>query len=120
MRRRRRSDCRAAALTSLGRVAQVEGKLEEARGDYARALAIREKVLGPEHPEVAYALIRLGEVAMAAGEAGEAIGVLERALRIREASGRDPLNLAEARFALARALWEASVSRCSRGRSWVG
>jgi tetratricopeptide (TPR) repeat protein len=47
-------------------------------------LAIREKVLGPEHPDVAQSLNNLGELYRIQGRYAEAEPLLKRALAIRE------------------------------------
>jgi tetratricopeptide (TPR) repeat protein len=51
-----------------------------------RALAIREKALGPDHPEVAESLNNLANVYRGRGRFAEAEPLLERALPIREKS----------------------------------
>jgi len=82
------------ALTRLGRY-------EEARQRFEHGLALREKALGPTHPRLALALLGLGELHLARGKPGEALAPLERAVALAQGS-----DLAEVRFALARALWE--------------
>ncbi|MBI1950137.1 MAG: tetratricopeptide repeat protein, partial [Acidobacteria bacterium] len=49
-----------------------------------RALSIKEKVLGPDHPEFAKSLTNLGSLLHRLGDLGGAREVLERALAIRE------------------------------------
>jgi tetratricopeptide (TPR) repeat protein len=56
----------------------------EAQPLYQRALAIREKVLGPEHPYVATSLNNLAELYRAQGRYAEAQPLYQRALAIRE------------------------------------
>ncbi len=51
---------------------------------YARALAIREKVLGAEHPDTATSLNNMGALLQAMGELAEARPYYARALAIRE------------------------------------
>ena len=60
--------------------------------------AIREKVLGPEHPTLALTLNNLADLLAETGRAGEAEGLLRRALAIVEASAgrRHPTYLAAA------------------------
>jgi serine/threonine-protein kinase len=82
------------ALTKLG-------LYEEARQHLEHGLALREKALGPTHPRLALALLELGELQLARGKPGEALAPLERAVALAQGS-----DLAEVRFALARALWE--------------
>src|SRR5690606_13025540 len=51
---------------------------------YERALAIREKVLGPDHPDTAQSLNNLGLLLKTMGDYGGARGYYERALAIAE------------------------------------
>jgi CHAT domain-containing protein/tetratricopeptide (TPR) repeat protein len=71
-----------------------ESSLFMDRGDYAgarrlleRALEIREKVLGPEHVDVAYTLRDLADLLLASGEdPAEALPLITRSLEIGEAA----------------------------------
>jgi tetratricopeptide (TPR) repeat protein len=74
----------ASYLHNLGALAFAEGKYEEARDHFGRALAIREEALGPDHPEVGHTLNNLGNVAFAEGKYDEARGAYERALAVWE------------------------------------
>lgn len=49
-----------------------------------RALALRERVLGPEHGDLAVSLVRLAELLNAQGDCAAAIPLAERGVRIRE------------------------------------
>ncbi|HKX26841.1 MAG TPA: CHAT domain-containing tetratricopeptide repeat protein [Blastocatellia bacterium] len=60
------------------------GKYDEALPLVERALEIRQKVLGPEHPEVAAALTGLANCYRGKGEYGKADPLYQRALAIRE------------------------------------
>ena len=60
------------------------GKYAEALPLYKRALAIREKTLGPEHPEVALSLNNLAELYRVQGEYAEALPLYKRSLAIAE------------------------------------
>jgi Tfp pilus assembly protein PilF len=51
---------------------------------FEQALAIREKVLGPEHPQTAMTLHNLASVLQAEGDFAGARVLLERALAMRE------------------------------------
>jgi hypothetical protein len=51
---------------------------------YRRALAIKEKILGPDHPDVAMTLHNLAALRAAAGAPDEARGLYTRALEIFE------------------------------------
>ncbi|MCY1059569.1 serine/threonine-protein kinase [Nannocystis sp. SCPEA4] len=101
----------ASSISGLGLVAHATGRHDEALRLFARALAIQERVLGPDHPNLAHPLIGSGDALLALGRAAEAVGPLARALSLREAGQVQPEELAEARFALARALWDAEVDR---------
>jgi serine/threonine-protein kinase len=60
------------------------GKSAEAKACHERALALREKVLGPDHPDVASTLNNLGLALQAMGDFQEAVATQERALALRE------------------------------------
>ncbi|GMT98395.1 tetratricopeptide repeat protein [Corallococcus caeni] len=66
-----------------------EGRYAEAMAPGARALALRETVLGESHPDVAYALNLLGELYRLQGDFARAGVLHERALAIREAVVND-------------------------------
>ncbi|MBK7219476.1 MAG: tetratricopeptide repeat protein [Candidatus Promineofilum sp.] len=61
-----------------------EGDLAGARPAYERALAIVERILGPEHPDTAGSLNNLGYLLQAQGDLAGARPYYERALAIRE------------------------------------
>jgi class 3 adenylate cyclase/tetratricopeptide (TPR) repeat protein len=85
------------------------GRYLRERGDYhasehlhARALAIRKKVLGPDHPDVSDSLINLGIAVAEQGRHDESVQLFERALTIREkAFGPDSTAVAGALLNLA-------------------
>jgi tetratricopeptide (TPR) repeat protein/predicted Ser/Thr protein kinase len=99
----------AASIDSLGIVANEQGEHTQAYDHYQRSLIIREKVLSPEHPDVASSLTGLGQALLSQGKPADARAYLERALSIRSSNEVDPRALAETRFALAQALWDASA-----------
>jgi tetratricopeptide (TPR) repeat protein len=101
----------AAAQVNIGAVYYMTHRHEEALGYYQRALSTFVNTLGPDHPHVAYALTGLGDCYLVAGELDKAIEHLERALRIREQTGAGVWSMAETRFALAEALWDAGRNR---------
>jgi hypothetical protein len=76
-----------------------------------RALAIREKARGADHPDVADALTLVGQLQWEQRDATAALIPLERAVKILEHHEAAPLLLALARFNLARALWDAGRDR---------
>ena len=65
-------------------VAEATGHHEEARQLFERALALREKALGPDHAIVAASLDELGSALTSLGRYDEAARVLERARAIKE------------------------------------
>ncbi len=101
----------ATSLAGLAQIQYTRGQYDEAMRLYARALTITEASLGPEHPNVAHVLNGIGETHTAMGRAAEAVPLLERALEIRSASSVQSEELAESRFALARALGPAHAPR---------
>ena len=74
----------ARSLNNLGGLLQDLGDLAGARPCYERALAIREKVLGPEHPHTATSLNNLAVLCYHEEKFEEAARLMRRALTIRE------------------------------------
>jgi tetratricopeptide (TPR) repeat protein len=97
----------ASCLTNLANARSATGAYDEAERLYQRALPILEATLGPEHPNVAYALTGLAEVALDLRRPSDAIAPAQRALTLRERGAVAVDLLADARFMLGRALWEA-------------
>ncbi|HSF40753.1 MAG TPA: tetratricopeptide repeat protein [Thermoanaerobaculia bacterium] len=100
---------RAELLDTLGGIDTELGLYEEARPLLAEALALRERLLGSRHPEVADTLVRLGSLAHLSGQ-GEAVPLFQRALAIREErlGSEDP--------AVAGVLNNLGTALASRGR----
>ena len=71
-------------LNDLAEQYRAQGKVAEAEPLYKRALAIREKALGPQHQDVATSLDNLAELYRAQGKVAEAEPLYKRALAIRE------------------------------------
>ncbi|HMF40113.1 MAG TPA: tetratricopeptide repeat protein [Polyangia bacterium] len=95
---------RGEALALLGRHAEAEKDLRESLVHWAQ-------MVPPDHPWIAYPLTALGKSLIASGRAREAVPILERAVRIRERGEPNRDMVAESRFALARARWEAGGDR---------
>ena len=74
----------AHLLSRAGRYVLVQSDLAVARLLCERALAIREKALGPEHPDTSISLTQLAEVLLNQGDPATAQPLLERALAIEE------------------------------------
>ncbi len=102
----------AVALDGRGDALFAEGKLAAALSDYRRAGAMLEKALGPNHPDLADSLIGIGLCELATGATKRAVPPLQRALALREKDA-EPLELARARFALARALVSSDKPRAT-------
>jgi len=71
-------------LNDLGLVLNAEAKYAEAEPLFKRALAIDEKALGPEHPQVASDLNNLAALYVHQGKYAEAEPLLKQALMIDE------------------------------------
>jgi tetratricopeptide (TPR) repeat protein len=99
----------ASGLYNLGNAHHATGDYDQAKALLQRSLAIQEKTLDPEHPDLAFPLVGLARVALAQHRPGDARPLAERAVTLREKAGIAANLLAEARFELARALWEAEA-----------
>ncbi len=73
----------AASLNNLALLHKVQGNYAEAEPLYKRALAIWEKALGPEHPDVATSLENYAALLRETGRADEAAEMEARAKAIR-------------------------------------
>jgi serine/threonine-protein kinase len=73
----------ALALSQLGHLLMTQGKYTEARESYLQALELREKVLGPEHPDVASSISNLASAAWWMGGYDEAVEKAERAVALQ-------------------------------------
>ena len=74
----------AASLNNLALLYVNQGQSAKAAPLYKRALAINEKVLGPDHPDVAISLNNLAGLFDTQGQYVEAEPLYRRALRIKE------------------------------------
>jgi len=77
-----RAEQQATLLNNLGALLDAQGDLVGARSYYARALAVRERVLGPEHPDTAGSLNNWGYLLDAQGDLAGARPYYERAVVI--------------------------------------
>ncbi len=73
----------AASLSDEARLYYQQGENDRAEQLYRRSLAIREKALGPDHPDVATSLDNLAKLYQAQGKYAEAEPLLQRSLAIR-------------------------------------
>ncbi len=76
----------ATGLNNLANLYQAQGHYAEAEPLYQRALAIREKALGPEHPDVATSLENYAALLRETARADEAERMEARAKAIRAKS----------------------------------
>ncbi|WP_293252579.1 tetratricopeptide repeat protein [Nannocystis sp.] len=95
----------ATVLAVRGEVLFDLGELTAARADFQRADAMRSKLLGAEHPTRALSLLGLGRVELAEDQPAAALAPLELGLKLLVGGDSDPVDLAQLRFELARALW---------------
>ena len=72
----------AASLSGLALPYQAQGNYAEAEPLYRRSLTIYEKVLGPEHPDVATSLANYAALLRKTGRADEAAAMEARAQAI--------------------------------------
>ncbi|QSQ27567.1 tetratricopeptide repeat protein [Pyxidicoccus parkwayensis] len=114
----------ASSLSGMGRALAKLGRYAEAAESHERARALREKALGPESNQVGIDLLGLGVDFLGMGAHRKARAPLERAVAIFEKQPPETAgaNLADARFALARALANepAEVERAWRLASAAG
>jgi tetratricopeptide (TPR) repeat protein/predicted Ser/Thr protein kinase len=99
----------AKSLNNLANIQESKGDYDRARSLYERALAVFERALGRDHPKLAHPLVGLAEVALRQGRPSDAVQLAQRAVVVWEKHEAKVEELAHARFALARALWEAPV-----------
>lgn len=108
----------AARLHSnIGESQLALGQLDAARSSFARSLSILTRTLPADHPDLALPFKGRGQAALAAGQPAEAIADLERALGLLLTSGGEPLELADVRFSLARALRAGGERPPTRART---
>jgi len=88
-------------LDDFGEILSNQGEFERAEKMFQRALAIAEKIHGPNDPAVAESLINLAVIADVRGQGGGSKALVERAVAILEAgAATDPEALANAYNAL--------------------
>jgi serine/threonine protein kinase/Tfp pilus assembly protein PilF len=101
---RPRAELAVRLQSNLGHLDEARGKPAEARARYAKALAIAEQELGPEHPATLVTLHKLGGLALAEGRFDDGRQLLERVLTARErTAGKDHPDVASALNNLANA-----------------
>jgi tetratricopeptide (TPR) repeat protein len=73
----------ATSLNNLAALYRAQGKYDQAEPLYKRALAILEKALGPEHPDVATVLGNYAALLEKTNRQAEAEKLRQRAAKIR-------------------------------------
>ncbi len=68
----------------------AQGRYAEAEPLYKRALAIREKALGPDHPDVSYSALGLARLERARGRLDDAERWIDRAITVADRAGVSP------------------------------
>ncbi|MGZ3426110.1 MAG: tetratricopeptide repeat protein [Polyangia bacterium] len=106
----------AIALSNLGATLRARAKPAEALAAFQRALAINERRFGADYADSLDALLGIGESLVALGRPREALAPIERARRLAESGEQNQWGLAEARFALAEALWSSGGDRARARR----
>ena len=87
----------AQLLNHVGVVHYLRGAYAESQSLHEEALALQQRALGPEHPEIGASLTGLANVHHALGNVDEAIRLFERALALRQqAVGEDHPDVATA------------------------
>jgi len=104
----------AILMINLGEARRAQGNLDAAQAAYERARGNIAKALGEDHPLLAHVWNGLGQVELARGHADQAVTLLERAVAMREKTESDATDLAESRFALARALPATDTVRATQ------
>lgn len=89
---------------TLGDVLLKQGQHEEARRLLSQALETRERLTDEDHPSLVYSLVRLAEIELIHRDFEAARVYAERAASIVDMGDADLVDVAEARFVLARAL----------------
>jgi len=74
----------ATSLNNLALIYKTQSQFAQAALFYERALAIQEKTLGPDHPDVATSLNNLARLYDNQGQYAQAEPLFKRALAIRE------------------------------------
>lgn len=101
----------ATVLILLAGDRNTQGQYEVARKQYERAHQILLASLGEDHDFVAVPLAGLGDVHRGLGDAAQSLSYYEQSLAVRIEAGANPVDLAESRFGVAKALLAAGGDR---------
>ncbi|HEY8210939.1 MAG TPA: serine/threonine-protein kinase [Myxococcaceae bacterium] len=100
----------ANTLDIKATIYQEEHRYQDALATYQRSLEIKQQVLAPDDQIVSYSFDGIGQSLLGLGRPEEARPMLEKALAIR---GKDPVDLADTQYALARALWQLGQQKAA-------
>jgi eukaryotic-like serine/threonine-protein kinase len=100
-----------SAFDNRGVALRVLRRYREAESDLRTAVAEIDALIGTEHPWTADPLTELAKTLEAEGKYRDATLLLERALHLREDLDPSSPDLADTRFALARARWAGKQDR---------
>jgi tetratricopeptide (TPR) repeat protein len=106
----------AEAYLVRGSALAAGGQFTKALDQHQRALELGEKLLGKDHPDSADCLMALGKDWLGLHQPARAIKFLEQSIRLFELGWKESLDLADARFLLAQALWQA---KGEQARAWT-
>jgi tetratricopeptide (TPR) repeat protein len=101
----------AIALYAVCGMLRMKGQLEEGLERCKQSLAIWEQTGGKHKGFMARTLVAIGQAQLGLKHPERAIAPLERALKLHGEYKPPPLEVAEARFELAHALWDAQRDR---------
>ena len=101
----------ALPLTGIADELVALGRRREALPMYQRAIALQDRAYGDRSLDTAYSLTSYGACLVDLGRARDAVPPLIRAVALRSDRQVDPLELADAQFQLARALWDSGQDR---------
>jgi len=101
----------AIALSNLGATLRALHKPADALAAFQRAIEINERRFGPDYADSFDALLGVGQSLVALGREREALAPIERVLKMATSGEPNVWGAAEARFALAKALWGSGGDR---------
>ncbi len=94
----------AMSVSNLGLMQGALGHHDDAVANFVRSIEMYEEVLGPEYPDLWRPLAMLARLYRKQGEIDKALPLAERAVSVLEGHEVQPIEVADARFELARIL----------------
>src|SRR6185295_4447724 len=101
----------AEALDYLATILHLDGLDAESLVEANKALKIKTKALGKDNFTLSYSMGNVGQALLGLKRYPEALTYLEKAEKMQEEAKLSPEEIAEVRFAYARALWETKKDR---------